>query len=43
MMVLVILLSFLIIGARVNRVDRWVASGLAVVIAGVILFTYARF
>jgi hypothetical protein len=42
-MVMVMMLLFLITGARVQRVDRWVITGLVAAISVVVLITYIRF
>jgi hypothetical protein len=42
-MVMVMMLIFLITGARVQHVDRWVITGLVAAIAVIVVITYVRF
>ena len=42
-MVMIMMLIFLIVGARVQCVDRWVITGLVAAIGVVVLITYVRF
>jgi hypothetical protein len=42
-MIMVMMLIFLVTAARVQRVDRWVITGLVLAISVVILITYIRF
>ena len=42
-MVLMMIITFLVTGAFVERVDRWVISGLTGAIALVLIITYLRF
>ncbi len=42
-MVMVMLLLFLVTGARVERVDRWVVAGLAGATMLILVITYVRF
>jgi len=42
-MVLVLLLLFLVVGFRTDRIDRWVVTGLVAAISVVVVVTYLRF
>lgn len=42
-MVLAMLLAFLLTGTQVQRVSRWVAAFMVLVITAIIMITYARF
>ncbi len=42
-MVMALMIIFLIAGMRVQRIDRWVITGLVAAISTVILITYVRF
>lgn len=42
-MVLVMMLLFLVTGARAEKIDRWVTTGLVAAISLVLLITYVRF
>jgi len=42
-MVMVMILIFLVVGTRVEHVDRWVITGLTAAIALVLIITYIRF
>jgi hypothetical protein len=42
-MVLTMLLLFLVVGSRVERIDRWVITGLLAAISVIVFITYVRF
>jgi len=42
-MVLAMIVIFLVIGVRVEYIDRWVIAGLATAIILVLIITYIRF
>jgi len=42
-MVMVMILIFLVIGTRIERVHHWVIAGLTAAIALVLVITYIRF
>jgi hypothetical protein len=42
-MVMVMMLLFLITGARVERLDRWVITGLVAAISVIVVISYIRF